>query len=489
MSDSDQPSPEAAAPSAELPAQAPPIDKPAEATAGGPPGAKEKKPGKRSLGGPIRIPKLFIIAALALAAVIPAYFIEALISERQARQAGVEDEFTRNWGPPQLLYGPILVLPYEPAPGRPRQYLEIAPAKLDIVTSLAPQERRRGLFHATVYDAKIDMEGTFSVPSQSRLEDFLADKNGRLIFEESFIVFGATSLTGIKAEDHIVIDGIETPWRPCEEVVRQKQDCAGAPLILAKTRTDGGAGGPFTIAFKSALSLRGTGSFMLGYAAKELGATIRSPWTSPSFTGEVLPESSTLGPDGFEAHWRTAEFGLPRISTSAAILDTALGKGRSFGVDLIEATPVYRMIDRVAKYGLLFVALAFATYLFFELLSELRIHVLQYGLVALSLSLFPLLLLSLGEMIGYTAGYVVSAALILAQASLYTASVAKRMVPAAIFAVMLASLFAFIYVLIGVETYSLLIGALALFAVLSALMVLTEKVQRPREQAPAPAQA
>jgi inner membrane protein len=197
------------------------------------------------------------------------------------------------------------------------------------VTSLAPQERRRGLFHATVYDAKIDMEGSFSVPSQSRLEDFLADKNGRLIFEESFIVFGATSLTGIKAEDHIAIDGVEMPWRPCEEVVRQKQDCAGVPLILAKTRTDGGAGGPFTIAFKSSLSLRGTGSFMLGYAAKELGATIRSPWTSPSFTGEVLPESSALGADGFEAHWRTAEFGLPRISTSAAILDTALGKGRT----------------------------------------------------------------------------------------------------------------------------------------------------------------
>jgi inner membrane protein len=98
-------------------------------------------------------------------------------------------------------------------------------------------------------------------------------------------------------------------------------------------------------------------------------------------------------------------------------------------------------------------------------------------------------LLSLGEMIGYTAGYVVSAALILVQASLYTASVAKRMVPAAIFAVMLALLFAFIYVLIGVDTYSLLIGALALFAVLSALMVLTEKVERPREQVPAPARA
>jgi inner membrane protein len=203
----------------------------------------------------------------------------------------------------------------------------------------------------------------------------------------------------------------------------------------------------------------------------------------------MLPESSSVGPEGFEARWRTVEFGLPRISTSAAILDPALGKGKSFGVDLIEATPVYRMIERVAKYGLLFVALSFATYLFFELLSQLRIHVLQYGLVALSLSLFPLLLLSLGEMIGYTAGYAASAALVLVQSSLYTASVAKRKAPAFVFAATLGCLFGFIYVLIGIDTYSLLIGALALFLVLSALMFLTEKVRRPDEMPAGPSPA
>ncbi len=41
---------------------------------------------------------------------------------------------------------------------------------------------------------------------------------------------------------------------------------------------------------------------------------------------------------------------------------------------------------------------------------------------------------------------------------------------------MQASLFAFIYVLLDLETYSLLIGALALFAVVSVLMVLAQRV-------------
>ena len=44
------------------------------------------------------------------------------------------------------------------------------------------------------------------------------------------------------------------------------------------------------------------------------------------------------------------------------------------------------------------------------------------------------------------------------------------------FVVVQACLFGFVYVLLHLETYSLLIGALALFAVISALMVLTQRV-------------
>src|SRR5262249_20753335 len=106
----------------------------------------------------------------------------------------------------------------------------------------------------------------------------------------------------------------------------------------------------------------------------------------------------------------------------------------------------------------------------------LRIHVVQYGLLGLSLSLFALLLLSLSEPIGYTAGYVVSAALVLVQSTAYTAAIARRAAPALGFAGMLASLFVFLYVLLGLETYSLLVGAFSLFAVVSVVMVLTQCV-------------
>ena len=419
----------------------------------------------------VSFPKILLISSLALATLIPTFFVSGLISEREARQGVVQSEFTRNWGPPQELRSPLLVVPYQSAPDRPRGYLKIAPDRLSVMANLTPQERKRGLFHATVYDAKVEMQGVFVLPTESRLRGLLSS---RPLWNESFIALSTTSLTGLRSEDHIKIDGVETPWQPCAEAVGLEWDCKGVSLVLASAPVATGAS---KVSFQATVSLRGTGAFNVLYSGKELDATIRSPWKTPSFGGSTLPENATVTSQGFEGHWQTTAFGSPPISIAGGIIDGALWKGGpTIGVDLIEATPLYRTISRVAKYGLLFVVLSFAIYLFFELLSRLQIHLVQYALLGLSLSLFSLLLLSLSEPIGYTAGYIVSAGLVLVQSSLYTATVARRVAPTLVFVAVQACLFAFIYVLLDLETYSLLIGALALFAVVSALMVLTQRV-------------
>ena len=435
-------------------------------------------------GATMSLHKIGLIGGLALATLVPNFFISGLIAERETRQEAVRKEFGRNWGPQQQLQSPILVVPYQVPGGHRRQYLKIAPARADVVANLDPQERRRGLFQVTVYDARIEMQGTFLLPGEQRLRDFLADRESHVLWNESFITLGtAMGFTGLRSEDHIAVNGVATPWLSCLEAIRQEVDCRGASIVLASAPLEPAATAT-KVAFKSAISLRGTGSFGVVWAGKELDATIRSPWTTPSFSGDVLPTNSNLTAQGFDARWVMTEFGSPRVSSSAAVVDPAMWKGPAIGVDLIEATPIYRMINRVAKYGLLFVVLSFATYFFFEMLSRLQIHAVQYGVLGLSLSLFSLLLLSLSEPIGYTAGYVASAGLVLIQSSLYTAAVARRAKPALAFAGMLASLFAFLYLLLGLETYSLLVGALALFVVVSAVMVLTQRVTW---LAPAPA--
>jgi inner membrane protein len=424
--------------------------------------------------------KVALIAGLVLATLLPNWLISGLIAERETRQGGVKQEMARNWGPPQYLYTPVLVVPYEIAPERPRVLVKIAATRVDLAARLATHERRRGLFEATVYDAAIDLQGAFVVPSEAWLREPLTDKSGRFIWEEGFIALGSTTrLTGVRLEDKMTVNGAETALLPGREAMGQEIACQHAATVVAAARLEAPGTVDQKITFKAAVSLRGTGSFTVLNNAKELHATMRSPWGSPSFTGDTLPVNASLTAGGFEARWEAIEFGAPGIASGAAIYAPGLWKYASVGVDLIEATPVYRMINRVAKYGLLFVVLSFATYLSFELLSRLQIHIVQYGLLGLSLSLFSLLLLALAEPIGYTAAYGLSAALVLMQSSLYTWSVARRVGPALAFAGMLSCLFAFLHVVLGLETYSLLIGALALFAVVSALMVLTQKVSWP----------
>jgi len=431
--------------------------------------------------------KIALIAGLAIATVVPNMFISNLIEEREQRASGVRQEFRNNWGPGQSLLTPTLVVPYQVGE-RPRQYVKLAPARLDLAANLTPQVRRRGLFHATVYDAKVDMSGAFVIPAEQRLRDFVSDKDGRFLWNEATIAFGAESnLTGLRATDNIVIDGVETAWMPCIEALRQEQACRGASWVLANAPLAPAVAANTRIPFKAGVTLRGTTMFAVQFAGKELNAKFQSPWPSPSFVGNTLPLNSSITKDGFDSNWQVIEFGSPRVTASGTIMDSAMWKGSTIGVELIEATPIYRMINRVAKYGLLFVVLSFATYFFFEVLSRLQIHIVQYGLLGLSLSLFSLLLISLAEPIGYTNGYLISAGLVLVQSTLYTAAVARRFKPAFLFALMLTSLFAFLYVLLGLETYSLLIGALALFVVVSALMVLTQMINLPRRLSSAPA--
>jgi inner membrane protein len=112
---------------------------------------------KPKSGAAMSLHKLALIGGLALATLVPSVLISGLIEERETRQETVRKEFVRNWGPPQRLQSPILVVPYQVPSGRPRQYLKIAAARLELAANLDPQERRRGLFQATVYDARIEM--------------------------------------------------------------------------------------------------------------------------------------------------------------------------------------------------------------------------------------------------------------------------------------------------------------------------------------------
>jgi inner membrane protein len=172
----------------------------------------------------------------------------------------------------------------------------------------------------------------------------------------------------------------------------------------------------------------------------------------------------------FSQLWDSA--GLRSEPSTTTVLESA------FGVTLLTPVDAYRETDRAIKYGIMFIGLTFVACLLFEMATGTRPHVAQYGLIGLALCVFYLLLLSISEQVGFALAYVISAAAVVAQATLYNWALRRRSRPALAFGAILAGLYAGLYGLLQLEDVALLTGSVLLFAVLSVAMWLTRNIHR-----------
>ena len=421
--------------------------------------------------------KLGLILLLTLLLQIPLLAVSSLIAERQDRQDQVTAGIGRSWGPPQTITAPTLAVPYawtEPATNlapaqRHRGWAQVPPHDVTIHAALAPETRRRGLFRATVYAGTVQVEGTLVVPSVE-----LKDMPGaELLWNEAVIAVGASDLRGQPPGGTMSVGGQALPL----SVSSSGEVCGAAAIVSA-----GLVGAPTpgtTIPFATRLSLRGTQSFAVAPWGSRTDLTVEAPWQTPSFNGAALPLSYGIEAAGFHADWQIEGDAMASTwRTGPAPLPTCsvAGSGADVSVDLLEAVPTYLMVTRAAKYGTLFLVLCFLTYFLIEQGAALRIHLAQYGLLGLSVALFPLLLLAVAEPLGFTVGYGASTAAVMAQASLYTLSVTGRTRPALLFAGVLGTLFALLFVILQLETYALLTGTVVLFLVLSVIMAATRRL-------------
>lgn len=432
-------------------------------------------PDKRLARRPRRSVKLLQVALLLVATLIADLPISGIIGERAERQAEMQEELTRSWSPEQTVQTPILAVPYRAADGKTRGYLKIAPATLATQATLDPERKKRGLFSATVYTVALEMTGSFAIPSAAGLETIVG-RGGSIAWEDSVVLLQVSGLAGMTADDHVVWNGQSVPWRGCHELVARTEDCGGAALV-ARPAMAGPPAANTDATFRATVTLRGTGAFHQRLDSRQATAVIKAQWPTPSFVGTALPSDPSVTADAFEARWNIADYVRPQFRSDGTLLESLAPECfPSIGVELLEAVPTYRMINRASKYAVLFTVLSFTVYALFELLAAVRIHIVQYGLLGLSMTLFALLLVSFAEPLGYAAGYWISATLVLVQATAYTGAVTRRTGPTLIFATALASLFGFLHLLLGLENYSLLVGAVALFLALSAVMAVTQRV-------------
>jgi inner membrane protein len=219
---------------------------------------------------------------------------------------------------------------------------------------------------------------------------------------------------------------------------------------------------------------------------------VTSPWPHPSFQGGFLPDSSEVTDDGFTATYRITNLALgrslaltqaqdegarPEISPYAHGMVTEIPPGEyETRVSLIQPVDLYSRVDRSVKYGFLIIGFTFLAYLMFDVVAGVRVSTIEYLLVGGALVLFFVLLLAFAELIGFTWAFVVAATAIVGLDTSYSAAVLKSWRRAVYIGGLLTALYAIMFILLSLETFSLLIGSLLLFVALAAIMYGTRNI-------------
>jgi inner membrane protein len=213
-----------------------------------------------------------------------------------------------------------------------------------------------------------------------------------------------------------------------------------------------------------------------------------SNWPHPSFSGAFLPLERSISSGGFTASWRVPHLArsVPQAwSLAAAGIDRF--RPYQFGVQLYKPVDFYNLVTRAAKYGVLFLALAFMAVFVLELVSERRVHPVQYLFVGLAMVFFYVLLLSLAEQIGFAPAYLLAAATSGGMLSLYVGKVLESRPRGLAMLAIFAVLYGLLYLILSLEDYALLAGAILGFAALTAVMFATLRVDWSGAQRPNPA--
>ena len=437
----------------------------------------------RMLGRLFRSPafKFCLIGILVLVLLIPMVFVLGLVSERHDRAQDVARDIARTWGGSQQISGPYLVVPYIQRVVS-REYGKIieqdaerravfAPEALDVTAEAASKVLHRGIYDVPTYTAKIHLTGRFLTPDSS---EFVAEPSA-VRWQDASIVLSVADVSGLKTSTVLKInDRAEVPFAPSLGISGATGDGIHAKLLTAGAelvRAPESALLPF--AFSVDLVLAGSSALEFAPVARITHVTLSSDWSSPSFTGRFLPSERSVSGAGFKAEWT-----LPHLARSVPqSWNLAEGLDRFgsyyFGVSFFQPIGFYDLVTRAVKYEVIFVASAFLAVFVLEVLSDRRVHPIQYLFVGFSLTFFYVLLLSLAEHIGFGISYAGSAAATGIMLSVYVGRSLGSIRSGVTMAIAFAVLYTLLYLILRLEDYALLAGALVGFVTLTLVMFVT----------------
>jgi len=417
--------------------------------------------------------KLASIGALALLLLIPTAMIDNVIRERAQLADVAREDIMNSWGRQQSLAGPILSVPYrhivsnKHGPARTASgvaYYLPRVATFDVQVN--SQLRYRGIYTVPVYEATIRVDAQFvAIPANT---PGLA--NAEFDYDRAQLIVALDDPRTLRETPLALVNKKEIPF----EAGSAGLDRFG-PHIVAPIGEMNVSGQRLT--FGATLKFAGTDALRIAPVGDASEIVMTSNWANPSFQGPYLPAQRHIDDDGFEASWQITSLGrtYPAIWVNNSVDKNVLASS-FFGVAFKAKLNTYDIASRAVRYAILTIALTFACFFLFEIVSALHLHPVQYLLVGFANCLFFLLLLTLSEYIGFVGAYVLSAAASICLIGGYAAAILRARARAAVCVAVLLTLYAFVFMTLRAQNFALLAGSIGLWVVLGALMYFTRQV-------------
>lgn len=424
-----------------------------------------------------------IIAILVAIMTIPLGMVTDVVSERSRLYSSVVHDIANTWGHQQNISGPVLIVPYTEKfitekvitdkEGNERKidkttYTQrtaiVLPEKLSIKGDLKGEHRQRSIYKSLVYRADVALSGSFIRPNIEALSSHI----DKIHWDKAWFSLGISDTRAINKVSTLQWNTLKTDFEPGTRIVNIIKNGFHAPLVIDQETSS------YTFSLK--LNIKGSQGFYFKPFGKTTNVSLSSDWPHPSFQGNVLPDEHRITKNGFNAHWSIPHLArnYPQLWTlEVQKFDTNEFKA---GVNLFESVSLYSQITRAIKYGILFLLLTYITFLIFELGINHRLHIVQYGMIGLALSMFYLTLLSVAEHADFLNAYLAAAALIITMITLYAYAAIRSIGRTALIAILLVGLYSILYSLLNLEDYALLVGTILLLTILAIMMYFTRNI-------------
>ena len=428
--------------------------------------------------------KIFLIGLMTVICGLVSLCIKSIVYERESLSEATQLEVSKSWSGNQTFIGPVLCVPViEPGKAGIYTCLYVFPEHMNVDATVKSENLHRGIFDASVYNAAVNIEGTFNLKDMVESTfDVDSQKSLWIDWEHGQVITAIADAKGLE-------EGIQITLNDSSIILDEHFNTYGSKELRSIFGYSSATVCELAnlkgmikkeVKFSLKTNLKGSGELHFAPIGKDSKVTMHGNSTDPSFMGMTLPSTREITKDGFTATWKVID--ISRKADDQVFYSK--GKSMSFdtvGTKFLVKGGQYTQINRALKYAFLVILLSLVAVFFGEMSVGSEINALNYLLIGAALVLFYLMLLSLAEWIGFGLAYIASAVLILGMVALYLNAIVHDKKTVTAICLFMGLVDVFIYILLNIADMALLVGTFGLFIVLGIAMYFSLRIKVKRK--------